>query len=78
MGKCSTRDEGLLKRPSFHLSLLPWLRSQRILLLQFDCLVMVSEEVDEVNELPLKFQIGLKKECWKRLGNIYFRASDEN
>lgn len=39
---------------------------------------MVPDEVDEVNELPLKFQIGLKKESWKRLSNIYFRASDEN
>lgn len=39
---------------------------------------MVSDEVDEVNELPLKLQIGLKKEFWKRLSNIYFRASDEN
>lgn len=58
MEKCSTRDGGFLDRPSFHLSLLPWLQSQRILLLQFHGLVMVPDEVDEVNELPLKFQIG--------------------
>lgn len=44
-----------------HLPLFPWLQSQRILLFEFRYLITVLDEVDEVNELPLKLQKALKK-----------------
>lgn len=53
--------EAFLSDFSSHLPLFPWLQSQRILLFEFRYLITVLDEVDEVNELPLKLQIGLKK-----------------
>lgn len=71
MQNYSTCDRDFPDRPSFHLSLLLWLHSQRILLFQFHYLIMVLDEVDEVNELPLKLQIGFKKYFQKRLSVQY-------
>lgn len=44
-----------------HLPLLPWLQGQRMLMFEFHYLITVLDEVDEVNELPLKLQIGFQK-----------------
>lgn len=63
--------EAFLSEFPSHLPLFPWLQSQRILLFaEFRYLITVLDEVDEVNELPLKLQKALKK-SWKWLSVQY-------
>lgn len=45
----------------FHLPLLPWLQSQRILLFEFHYLIMILDEVNERLLKPQKYSVGLKK-----------------